>query len=203
MKVIYSITISSLLLFITVLFSSNADAVVCQNKTAIVFSNGMFNDISDADLSRRKLKGAIKSKLAGTPLLQELEMNHLAFASDGSQFVPQVGGTGTISKLINAALALPNAAGQVAEVVWQKMVQDSFSAFWRWRAGLLPAGSRLQKIYETIAAGTNSASYIYDPDLQRHVAMYKTLLNSGKRVLIVSHSQGNFYANASYHYCPV
>ena len=186
------------LMFVSFGLTTEVAAVVCQNKTAIVYSNGMFNT---ERMARDSLYDGLRSKMVlhAQTFSDTTKYDYvLAFASGGTQFVPQVGGTGAISRLINAALALPNIAGQVAEVVWQKMVQDDFSAFWRWLAGQQPAGSRLQKIYETIASGTNSASYIYDPDLQNQVTMYKTLLNSGKRVVIVSHSQGNFYANAAY-----
>jgi len=122
----------------------------------------------------------------------------LAYASDGSRFVPQVPSEHPIMQLLNKALAAPNGIGQVGEVVFQKLFQDDLSAFIRWIAGKQAAGSTLQNITNQVAAGANAASYLYTPQLNEQVNMYKTLLNSGKRVVIVSHSQGNFYANAAY-----
>ena len=54
MKIIYTTIIASLLLFGTVLVPNYASAVVCQNKTAIVYGNGMFNEKKDADDSLGK-----------------------------------------------------------------------------------------------------------------------------------------------------
>jgi len=43
-------------------------------------------------------------------------------------------------------------------------------------------------------------SYSTDLDLQEMVKQYLRDLNSGKKVVLVSHSQGNFYANNAYQY---
>jgi hypothetical protein len=39
--------------------------------------------------------------------------------------------------------------------------------------------------------------YIEDKDLRSHVLDYSKVLDTGKRVLVISHSQGTFYANAA------
>ncbi len=37
-----------------------------------------------------------------------------------------------------------------------------------------------------------------DPDLTKHLGNYRAALDSGRRVIVLSHSQGNFYANAAH-----
>jgi len=195
MKTVYSMIISLLLLFATISFSSVAGAVVCQSKTAIVFSNGMFNTKKSARDALAELQERLisSSSTFADPALYEYS---LAFASDGSQY--RLNGTNPIIKLANSAVTLANGVVQTTEVVLQKVAQDNFSAFWRWTGGLAPAGSRLQSELNNLASAANSLSFLFDPDLQRQVADYTKLLNGGKRIVIVSHSQGNFYANAAY-----
>jgi len=197
MKTVYPIIIFSLFLFVVIFLPSVASAAVCQNKTAIVFSNGMFNIKKDSRDALRELKNRLisSSSTFADPALYEY---NLTYASDGSQFVPQIPSDHPIMQLLNKALAAPNGIGQVGEVVFQKLFQDDLSAFIRWIAGKQAAGSTLQNIMNQVAAGANAASYLYTPQLNKQVNMYKMLLSSGKRVVIVSHSQGNFYANAAY-----
>jgi hypothetical protein len=44
----------------------------------------------------------------------------------------------------------------------------------------------------------NPDTYVKDPDLTAHVARYDADLAAGKRIIVVAHSQGNFYANRAY-----
>lgn len=133
--------ISLLLLFASISFSSVAGAVVCQSKTAIVFSNGMFNTKKNARDALTELQERLISfsSTFADPALYEY---NLAFASDGSQY--KLNGINPIIKLANFAVAAANGVVQTTEVVLQKVLQDNFSAFVRWTGGLAPAGSRLQ-----------------------------------------------------------
>jgi len=197
MKPIYSVIVASFFLVAAALLPSLANAVVCQNKTVIVYSNGMFNDAEEANVSKKELmkKLIISSQAYADQTKYDYK---LAFASDGSQYSLQPTGIDPKEYLLDWALQAAVVGGQLGEVVLQKVAQDDFSAFWRWLAGLQSAGSRLQDVFNTLAAGTDSLTYIYDPDLQNQVSDYQILLNAGKRVVIVSHSQGNLYANSAY-----
>jgi hypothetical protein len=44
----------------------------------------------------------------------------------------------------------------------------------------------------------NSESYVKDSDLRSHIQLYEDLLKKNMAVVIVAHSQGNFYANKSF-----
>lgn len=49
-----------------------------------------------------------------------------------------------------------------------------------------------------VAEGVTKNTYVLDPDLRRHVKVYKYYLSLNKEILTVAHSQGNFYANEGY-----
>ena len=83
---------------------------------------------------------------------------------------------------------------QLLEVYSQK--ESESSQFWLWLADMSLAPQWFQDA--VIAAQTtlvNNVSYALDKDLRIMINEYLQDLNSGKKVVIVSHSQGNFYAN--------
>jgi hypothetical protein len=51
---------------------------------------------------------------------------------------------------------------------------------------------------QSIEQSANADTYVKDPDLDAHVARYTADLTEGKRVIVVAHSQGNFYANKAH-----
>lgn len=48
---------------------------------------------------------------------------------------------------------------------------------------------------EDWVASLDEIAYVVDADLQQHVTFYESLLAASSKVVIVAHSQGNFYAN--------
>ena len=139
----------------------------------IVYGNGMFNTYEQARGSLRALQGEIK---ASQPTLQ-LEYR-LAYADDGGANINSVNGVLT-------------GAGQLLEVFVQKM-GDSTSYFWRLLGSVDVAPAWFQQTMNDLASQTNLGAYVQDIDLQRHLNnIYRPLLKEGRKVLIVSHSQGN------------
>jgi len=55
MKIIHKIILTSFLFCAVFLPIKQANAVACQNKTVIVYSNGMFNDAEAANASKKNL----------------------------------------------------------------------------------------------------------------------------------------------------
>ncbi|MDQ6980584.1 MAG: hypothetical protein Q9M46_03835 [Ghiorsea sp.] len=196
MKALNSSIVSLFLLGVFLFAPNHVQAVVCQNKTTIVFSNGMFNT---REMAQESLVDGLRARMIlhsqGFANMTKYEYT-LAFAHDGSQY--KVGGSHPLQRLIDGSYQKINIGGQLLEVILQKILQDDFSMFWRWIAGIQGVPQPIQDIMNNIAAGVNKNGYALDPDLQNQVTLYSKLLNAGKRVLIVSHSQGNFYANASY-----
>lgn len=190
MKTIYSIIIAILVLFGATLFPNQAGAVVCQNKTAIVYSNGMFNDEWAADFSRQQLKIELEDKLVGTQLLTELEMTHLAYANDNGGF----------------KTSFRTGLAQVLEAAWQALGDKGMRLFWEAVGGrsTQPVDPAVKQAMLDVALLYDKSVYINDKDFNSMMNGgngfdgYRTLLSSGKRVLIVAHSQGNFYSNRVY-----
>jgi hypothetical protein len=76
--------------------------------------------------------------------------------------------------------------------------QDEWTLYWRnmFRSGpfVAPFQSVLRSTIR-IYADLNAIDYI--PTLNAHAADYRSVLSRGDRVIVVAHSQGNFFANAA------
>lgn len=163
-----------------------AEAVVCQNKTMIVYNNGMFNEKREAKRSLEKLESNVNAYPQVAPLLAELEYT-LAYARNNNPyFDPNTG------KIIGGV------KGQLLEVANQikgNRVRD----FWLWLTGSSIAPPEFQDAKLRLAATANLQFYVGDADLTSQLnEVYRPALAQGKRVLTVAHSQGNLYANAAY-----
>ncbi|MFH1521795.1 MAG: putative metal-binding motif-containing protein, partial [archaeon] len=86
---------------------------------------------------------------------------------------------------------------QLVEVVVQQQA-DLLGSFWDMLAGIEIMPDWFQDEIEVLASIVNASDYVLDEDLQKHVLLYKEELAKGRRVIVVSHSQGNFYANSAY-----
>ncbi len=86
---------------------------------------------------------------------------------------------------------------QLIEVVAQRQLDD-WSYFCTWLSGAVPAPDWFRDAVLDQARAVNEGSYISDSDLQEHVDTYISEINKGKKVIIVAHSQGNFYANRAF-----
>ncbi|MDQ6960394.1 MAG: hypothetical protein Q9M27_05130, partial [Mariprofundaceae bacterium] len=191
MKSIYAFTILSLFLFIAAALPGRADAVVCQNKTAIVYGNGIYNT---KEMATDSLFDGLRGRLIQSSPAYADQTKYeykLAYADNG-------GATGPLSL---------SGLQQLLEFARQKKAAND-SAFWRWLGGLAASPAWFKTMMKDLAVGTNAVAYVNDVSLQLQLngdpanpaqqPGYRTLLNDGKRVVIVAHSQGNFYANAAY-----
>ena len=141
-----------------------------KEKVRIYFSNGMENSFVDAVDSLLETKRAIgyNTALGITPLSYGLSYN---LNEDG--------------------------LAQLAQVFWQKNIElgGSFTEknFWLWHFN--PAADEVPTWFSNAFARTRSKlSLVSDPHFQNHRRNYISDLRSGKKVIIVAHSQGNLYA---------
>ncbi|WP_375753585.1 KTSC domain-containing protein [Vibrio sp. HN007] len=81
---------------------------------------------------------------------------------------------------------------QLVEVFAHKNI-DNWSFFWQYLNGIIEAPDWFQEAIQDISA--NSHGVINDSDLAAYVGMYRKAIDECYRVLIVAHSQGNFYGN--------
>lgn len=85
---------------------------------------------------------------------------------------------------------------QLLEVYYQKKSSNNIF-LWTYFSEL--NGPRwFTKITKIIAQEYTKQSYVIDQDLQSHIKKYKDYLNDELDILVVSHSQGNFYANRAF-----
>jgi hypothetical protein len=70
--------------------------------------------------------------------------------------------------------------------------------FWRYLSNLSLAPEAFRQLARDISRKFDQNRYVLDPDLRNHVAAYRSEIKNGKSVLIIAHSQGNFYANAAW-----
>ncbi len=132
----------------------------------IYFGNGMNNTIIDANNSRIALENKLKNQLPKDLNIQYgYSFNH-----------PE------------------DQASQLMEVLRQYSVDD-YSQVFRWLSGVVIAPQWFQDWMLATARGYDAFEYVVDSDLQRHVQAYRSNILEGKPVILVSHSQGNFYAN--------
>ena len=139
----------------------------------------MNNDPKKAHDSLEALEAKIRPLLPpGLDVDFQLAYNHLE---------------GAMPKLLEDVINLP----QWGEVATEKGM-DVWKTFWGYLSGLEPVPDWFQSTAKDIVSATATANYVFDEDLQKQVAAYQAEIAKGNKVIVVSHSQGNFYANAAY-----
>src|SRR5262249_6413226 len=94
-----------------------------------------------------------------------------------------------------------NKTGGFLQDLLESVIQDletDFTEFWRIMAGLDFMPDSFVAAAQRIAVEADSAAVVINTDLQRHIAFYQAKILEGKKVVLVSHSQGNFFANQAF-----
>lgn len=155
------------------LLASVAFAADCTSspEVALVYGNGMSNLLMEATASSYALDARVRPGLESAhPDLRFT--SHLAFNEWESAFP------------------------QLVEVLRQKVVDDVASAL-----GLLSGALGLEVDAAAVSAELGALfadAGVVDEDLERHVQFYRGELMAGHPIVLVGHSQGNFYANAAW-----
>ncbi len=151
----------------------------CQNaaapRTAIYFVNGVTTTLDEARLNGGKLELEFLSKLPTmVPAVQA--MCHLFFLNINPT-------SGAVKDFLEAG---QQRLGLTSTTFWQGLEG----------AGLATSGVIAQVLQRSV----NNADQIDQETIQRHATAYRKQIASPscRRVLIVPHSQGNLYSNASY-----
>lgn len=148
----------------------------CQSlngRTLVVFGNGIMNTQDDAIDSRDRVRELLKASLSSE------EFNKLQFDIAYNKSY------GFLSDLYESAK--------------QKVLSDNLPvAFWRWLGNLDPMPDALQVELKAMAARFDFSTQVGTQDLVNHVALYRTSLLEGRKVVVVAHSQGNPFVNAAY-----
>ncbi|MFZ2719450.1 MAG: hypothetical protein WAZ27_01120 [Minisyncoccia bacterium] len=141
--------------------------------TVVVFGNGIMNTEQDAIDSRDRIENLLRTTLTSE------EFNKLEFA-----------------------LAYNHSYGHFSDLyesLKQRVGTDNVvTSFWRWMGGLEVLPDEVQAEFLRTATRFDFSTMVGPEDFANHLALYRAKTLSGKKVLVVSHSQGNFFANAAY-----
>ena len=145
------------------------DSPACQKGTVIVYGNGMFNDCADAQDSQMQLQFLVPADSLETD--PQLVLYDLAYNHNEVWYQ------------------------QLSQVAFQRL-QNEFSSVWNWLASIEIAPDWFTEA--VLEINMDFVDSINDTDLASHIVKYRSYLDEGNRIIIVSHSQGNFYANLAY-----
>ncbi|TRO82574.1 YfaP family protein [Trichloromonas acetexigens] len=86
---------------------------------------------------------------------------------------------------------------QVLEVARQKIITD-WQSIYQWLANLEEAPDWFKDAMLTLSKGMTAGEYVIDSQLRNFVSKYRENLDTGYKVLLFAHSQGNFYSNLAF-----
>ena len=139
------------------------------NDLVVAYSNGMFNVMYDAYQSMLTLKKRME------PLVED---------DYDAQFIL------SYNQSEAAWRQLLQVADQRSYDEWEIIIRESESG---------EGPDWLEQTRIDYQASVQENTWVDDVDLQNHVQRYRSAILEGKKVLVASHSQGNFYANAAFY----
>lgn len=152
---------------------SQENAGLCSQKNSIVFyGNGIWSPCPSAFNDLMELKTALSS----------------TFPPDEYQKID-------FDQACNNSTGFPSLA-DLLEAFTQDISSD-VSSFWRSLAWLVPDQALANRLTE-FSTAIDRAQLLNNQDLSTQIAAYKNAILEGKKVIVVAHSQGNFFANESY-----
>lgn len=151
----------------------------CKSSTKawIFFGNGMFNTREDAQQAAKQFQRLLSGQLSKYPdlaaVVGNLDSLEIAYNADENVFL----------KLLQVATQ----KGKSIE-----------GEFFRWLANLSASPDWFRKKAVELAFSIDEEFLVKDPSLKEQVRQYSEHLEKGDAVIVIAHSQGNFYANAAW-----
>jgi|GEM_PF-1489543 len=139
--------------------------------TTVFFVNGVFNDCDQAGQSLLALTSAAKATL---PVADVADTEFVLACNPTSGYI-----------------------GDLWVAVKQKLEND-FERFYRYLSNVEPMPDFMQNAYALAASGVDVTALLTSPTTLNHIALYKRKILEGRKVVLVAHSQGNFYANRAW-----
>jgi hypothetical protein len=145
---------------------------LCGGKdTTVYFGNGILTSFSEANRDLEDLKRSLQTIMSQEDF-DKLDFN-LAINHTG----------GTLADLLESTI---------------QSLQNDYARFWRILAGLEAMPDFFSDKLLELAAASDRDALLSNSDLGTQVASYKNSILEGKKVIVFSHSQGNFFANQAY-----
>lgn len=136
--------------------------------TVVFFGNGMFNTRDEAEASRDELEGLVSSAEPAAP--GKKLVFDVAYKRSEALF----------EQLINVA---------------KHKALDEFGRVWLWTSGVEPAPEWFREEMEALTVRLTPKYQRSFERLRDHMEAYSGYVADGYNVILVSHSQGNFFAN--------
>jgi hypothetical protein len=185
------LTLSLLLLFN--IFTTYAIASNCAGGgTTIFFGNGVLTTRDHAQTSLYDLAAFLETALQSASPNRDQGCTQYKLAWD-SEFFNSSNGVATVANALQQlSIAVAQWIGGIWSLVWGNLFQytitvpgvdDSFN------------NSPVTSGYSDLVTSVNS---FFQPDVQNHIDLYKAELQAGNNVIVIAHSQGNFYINEVY-----
>lgn len=152
-------------------YSQDISGFCSQKDSAIFFGNGVWSDRADAKIALQELENSLSIVLSPDEL-QKVEFG-LAY----------------------------NTTNGKLEDLFESFIQDistDVTLLWRTLAVLVPMPESFRDKLVEFAAAIDEQALLNTQDLSIHVIAYKNKILEGKKVILVSHSQGNLFANQAY-----
>ncbi len=155
----------------------------CTRGVSLFYANGMFNTFSEAIQNANALSQSVCSATTDKKILDS--------------YVHRNNSNGIVTLSLNFNEEWWR---QVLQVVKQKLIDDYQSEIAHTSVvgvfyGLVPAPDWLKEIIKDRINQLNVEQAKSDEDLETHYSGYKHELELGNSVIVISHSQGNFYTN--------
>lgn len=90
-----------------------------------------------------------------------------------------------------------SALTQLVEVLRQEGFEN-WTAFFHYLHNAPGAPDCFKNKVKELAVAVDTENFLVDEDLRKHVSNYNEAIEHGMKVVVVAHSQGNFYANSAY-----
>jgi hypothetical protein len=165
-------------------------------KAEFIFGNGIWTTEGDASDAAKKLEAAFKERhyplltdaAFGTAFNFDYARNHTACVDDPPDPLRDP----------NCLIDLLESLQQAAQ---ESSLPFSYSHFWRFVLGLTVGPPDLFEIFSGVLqakALTFNPQAITFEDLRNQVTHYRETIDGGTKVILVAHSQGNFFGNQAY-----
>ncbi len=159
-------------LFGGLLLTKTGNASICDEKETIVFfGNGVKTLEDDAYDSQNIIKDQLEKYLPP----EEFELLGFDLAYNDTHTLPL--------DLLESSV---------------QYLTGNISGFWRFFWKLVPVPDWFTDKFILLSSVLDSSALVTTDSLKDHVTKYKTAIAEGKKVLLVAHSQGNFFGNQAF-----
>jgi len=206
LNVLYKFSLFFLLAAIGLaIFAQDSDCDL-ESKVSVIYINGMMNSFDEAESNLGYIHTVIKhdSYLKSQGINDE---GQVALHYQESEFkrIVQTQASGVIQELFyfyeENYLKAENLTEEITEVLSDKILDNSL--FFTWIERPIKAPNWFREEYKKKVVEKVENTYVTDSDLNGFVNLVLGRVNKGNKVVIVSHSQGNFYANQLWHHFQV